>query len=261
MDPDDVAELRGTDETTTDELDGTITAVEQDGRWYFSLFYTVAEAARADAGRADDPRARASAPTAATRPRRRSTCMLDRIQALDLAGMIRALNPGEAAALQRYAPLFLDDAQAAARRRRRSRSTITDRKFHVDGDGDQRTRRRRRSHGRRHRRRRVDRRAALDSRFGSTARARTPRSTTRRSTSAPATRRRSRSVDDVPRRLAGRRGLRRCARRGTRPTSSRSASRCVKYDGSWYVSPTATEHRRAMLAVLRALDRTGARSS
>ena len=64
--------------------------------------------------------------------------MLDRIQALDVAGMIRDLNPGEAAALQRYAPLFLDDAEAAVADVP-FQVAITDRKFHVDGDGDQRT--------------------------------------------------------------------------------------------------------------------------
>ena len=57
MDPDDVAEIRGTVETTTDELDGTLTAVEQDGRWYFSVFYTAAEVDARRHRRRRDPRA------------------------------------------------------------------------------------------------------------------------------------------------------------------------------------------------------------
>ena len=40
---------------------------------------------------------------------------------LDLAKVIGALNPNEFEALQRYAPLFIDDAQQRARRRRRRR--------------------------------------------------------------------------------------------------------------------------------------------
>jgi hypothetical protein len=52
--------------------------------------------------------------------------------------MIRDLNPGEAAALQRYAPLFLDSAEAAVADVP-FKVAITDRQFHVDGDGDQRT--------------------------------------------------------------------------------------------------------------------------
>jgi hypothetical protein len=59
LDPDDVADIRGTVETSTDELDETLTAVQQDGRWYFSLFYTAAEVARG--GVRPDARSRAVA--------------------------------------------------------------------------------------------------------------------------------------------------------------------------------------------------------
>ncbi len=136
MDPDDVADIRGTVETSTDELDETLTAVEQDGRWYFSIFYTVAEVARADIG-SDIPEQGIGA-DGGDSPEAAFDLMLDRIEALDVAGMIRDLNPGEAAALQRYAPLFLDDAEAAVSDVP-FEVQITDRKFHIDGDGDQRT--------------------------------------------------------------------------------------------------------------------------
>ena len=136
MNPDDVAEIRGTVETTTDELDGTITAVEQDGRWYFSIFYTAAEMTRADT--THDVPDTGIGSDGADSPEAAFGLMLDRIQALDVAGMIRDLNPGEAAALQRYAPLFLADAEAAVADVP-FQVAITDRKFHVDGDGDQRT--------------------------------------------------------------------------------------------------------------------------
>lgn len=136
MDPDDVADIRGTVETSTDELDETLTAVEQDGRWYFSLFYTTAEVARADTD--DDIPEQGIGADGADSPEAAFDQMLDRVQSLDVAGMIRTLNPGEAAALQRYAPLFLDDAEAAVADVP-FQIAITDRKFHVDGDGDQRT--------------------------------------------------------------------------------------------------------------------------
>lgn len=136
MDPDDVADMRGTVETSTDELDETLTAVQQDGRWYFSVFYTAAEVARQGLDR-DIPDVGIGADGGDT-PEAAFDLMLDRLQALDVSGLIRGLNPGEAAALQRYAPLFLDDAEAAVSDVPVT-VEITDRKFHVDGDGDQRT--------------------------------------------------------------------------------------------------------------------------
>ena len=137
MDPDDVAEIRGTVETTTEELDGTLTAVEQDGRWYFSVFYTAAEMTRADT-EYDIPTEGIGA-DGADSPEAAFDLVLDRIEALDVAGMISALNPGEAAALQRYAPLFLDDAETAIAEAPTFAIEITDRQFRVEGDGDQRT--------------------------------------------------------------------------------------------------------------------------
>ena len=52
--------------------------------------------------------------------------------------MMQTLNPGEAAALQRYAPLFLDDAQAALDEVPLEWDDH-DREFRIEGDGDQRT--------------------------------------------------------------------------------------------------------------------------
>jgi hypothetical protein len=138
MDPDDLAEIRGTVETTTDELDGSLTAVEEDGRWYFSVFYTAAEMTRAGTDYDVIPDEGIGA-DGADSPEAAFDLMLDRVQSLDVAGMIRALNPGEAGALQRYAPLFLDDAEAALAEAPPFELAITDRQFHVDGDGDQRT--------------------------------------------------------------------------------------------------------------------------
>jgi hypothetical protein len=136
MDPDEVAEIRGTTETSTDSIDATLTAVEHDGRWYFSAFYTAAETARADTD-ADIPEEGIGAQGGES-PEAAFDVLLDDIEALDLAGVIRDLNPGEAAALQRYAPLFLDEAEAAVADVP-LQVAITDREVHVEGDGDQRT--------------------------------------------------------------------------------------------------------------------------
>ena len=110
--PDDV-DLSELDESTSTELDIPLTAVEVDGRWYLSVFFTAAEQARVErrpAARHPRERDRAvgwrtpggRARRAARRPRDSSIS----------AAVIAALNPGEAAALQRYAPLFIDDAQS-----------------------------------------------------------------------------------------------------------------------------------------------------
>ena len=136
MDPDDVAEIRGSVETSTEEFDETLTAVQEDGRWYFSIFYSAAEVARGETD-SDIPEQGIGA-DGADSPEAAFDLMLDRMQELDVAGMIRDLNPGEAAALQRYAPIFLEEAEAAVSDVPFA-VAITDREFHIDGDGEQRT--------------------------------------------------------------------------------------------------------------------------
>src|SRR5690606_32957592 len=63
---------------------------------------------------------------------------LDSVEELDLELLIQSLHPGDAAALQRYAPLFLDDAQAVLDEVPLE-WRITTREFRVEGDGDSRT--------------------------------------------------------------------------------------------------------------------------
>jgi hypothetical protein len=138
LDADAVAEIRGTDETTTEEFEVSLTAVEQDGRWYFSLFHTAAEELRGGIEPEPDIPAEGIGADGADSPEAAVDSLLDRIESLDLAGMIRILNPGEAAALQRYAPLFLAEAEAALAEVP-IELEITDRQFRVEGDGDQRT--------------------------------------------------------------------------------------------------------------------------
>ncbi len=138
LDPADVTEIRGTVEQSTEELDFSLTAVEEDGRWYFSLFHTLAEQLRSELDPPPDIPFEGLAPNGGESPEAAVDAMLDRIEALDLAGMIQLLNPGEAAALQRYAPLFLDEAQAELDTAP-IELAITDREFRVEGSGGQRT--------------------------------------------------------------------------------------------------------------------------
>ncbi|HWL43264.1 MAG TPA: hypothetical protein VNQ73_10000 [Ilumatobacter sp.] len=111
-------EIDELDTTETNEIDQAATAgygpilVEHDGRWYFSIWYSVAEAARRDFGDDAVP-ALSELPAAigADSPEAAIDALIDVASDLDLARIIGMLDPVEGAALYRYAPLFLDDAQ------------------------------------------------------------------------------------------------------------------------------------------------------
>ena len=102
------------------EEDAQLTLVEEDGSWYVSLWYSAAEAARADAG---DPAPEFGAgvtPVGGNSPEAAVRSMLDRAVELDAEGVIAALDPREFRALYDYASLFLDDVDAAAADARQS---------------------------------------------------------------------------------------------------------------------------------------------
>jgi hypothetical protein len=105
----DLAEL---DETTSEELELPLTAVEVDGRWYLSVFYSVAEAARTSSSSPPDIPESGIVPSGGATPEDALDVLLDGIEKLDVSAVIASLNPGEASALQRYAPLFIDEAQS-----------------------------------------------------------------------------------------------------------------------------------------------------
>ena len=108
-----LTEMRGTRLTETDELDIRLTAVEEDGRWYFSVFHTIAEIARDEVAPGMLIPLEGIGADGAETPDAAFDAVLDRVEDLDLTGILRTLNPGEAAALQRYAPLFLEEAEVA----------------------------------------------------------------------------------------------------------------------------------------------------
>jgi hypothetical protein len=105
----DLSELDASDSTT---LDVPFTAVEVEGKWYLSVFFTVAELARQSADPVPDIPTAGIEPAGGDTPEDALDEVLEAVEALDLRAMIAAINPGDAAALQRYAPLFVDDAQA-----------------------------------------------------------------------------------------------------------------------------------------------------
>ena len=107
----DMSELDEPAETSPFD-DVMITTVQEDGRWYVSMMYTLAETARREAGMLPIEPADGVAPVGAGSPEEAVDGMVQAITDLDLRAVVSRLNPDEAQALQRYAPLFLDEAQA-----------------------------------------------------------------------------------------------------------------------------------------------------
>ena len=114
-----------------------ITAVEQDGRWYISGMYTIAENARQSAGFDEIP-AEGIAPKGGDSPEGAVDVLLSGVEQLDLSAIIGAINPDEAEALQRYAPLFLGEAQAALDEIPLTWQ-VTDTEYDVSGSGSTRS--------------------------------------------------------------------------------------------------------------------------
>jgi hypothetical protein len=117
------------------DVDWKLATVEQDGRWYLSAFYSIAENARDSA--TDIPEIGVVAHGADT-PEGAVQAIFDAVDDLDLEALIAALNPNEAAALQRYAPMFIDDAQKSLDGLDAT-IAFSDTKFSVTGSGDRRT--------------------------------------------------------------------------------------------------------------------------
>lgn len=98
---------------TTDPTSTPLVAVERDGRWYLSLWYTVAENARRELDLPlPDPFDRPAAIGGPT-PEAAVRLLFEEAVQLDIRRMIGALDPEEMAVLYDYAPLFLDDVEPA----------------------------------------------------------------------------------------------------------------------------------------------------
>ncbi len=114
-----------------------LTTVEKDGRWYLSLFYTIAEGVRQDAAPDQPVPDQGVALAGADEPELAVDQMAKALTQLDLPTMIGGLNPNEAEALQRYAPLFLDEADTRAKDMDVA-VTYGDAQYTVTGSGDHR---------------------------------------------------------------------------------------------------------------------------
>jgi hypothetical protein len=122
-------------DATTEEFDDLqFTAVEQDGRWYLSLFHSIAESARGD----QPVPAEGITAAGADSPQGAVDALLTAVQDLKLDAALGLLDPTELEALHRYAPLFLADAQQALDDLGITWS-VTNRSYRVEGSGSRRS--------------------------------------------------------------------------------------------------------------------------
>lgn len=96
------------------EDDARFTVVEEDGSWYVSLWYSVAETVREDAGEPAPTFGAGVVPVGGDTPEDALRVMVQGAVDLDAEAVIAAMDPSEFRALHDYAPLFLDDADNAA---------------------------------------------------------------------------------------------------------------------------------------------------
>ncbi len=118
--------------------DFEVVAVEEDGTWRISLFYSIAEAARRSAGLDAPDFGAGIAPAGADSPEAAVEALVRAAaEEQDLARVVALLPPDEMGALQDYAPLFLDDAQSAIDAETESLEVeITDLSLDAEEDGD-----------------------------------------------------------------------------------------------------------------------------
>ncbi len=112
--PADWLDVTESDTATMTPTETPVVAIERDGRWYLSLWYTVAENARLAADADHPDRGRRPPRIGGESPEEAVGLLLEEALRLDIRRMIGMLDPEEAAALYDYAPLFLDAATATA---------------------------------------------------------------------------------------------------------------------------------------------------
>lgn len=103
-------------ETSTTNLaseDLTLATVRHDGRWFVSIGYSIAEAARKESGKPAPAFGHGVPANGADTPAGAVTAAIDAAVAFDVRRLVELTPPGEAAALHDYAPLFLPDAEHA----------------------------------------------------------------------------------------------------------------------------------------------------
>ncbi len=88
--------------------DGVIALVEHDGRWYVSLWHSMAENIRLEKGLELPPVSDQLTPQGSESPQAALEAFLTHLADLDLEGVLATIDPEEGSALYRYVPLFTD---------------------------------------------------------------------------------------------------------------------------------------------------------
>lgn len=101
----------GSEPINADPSDDTIVAVREGDRWYVSLNYTIAEAARVSSGRPVPKFGNELQPKGESSPEGAVESLLRAGLALDVQRVIELLPPDEGRALRDYSPLFLPEAK------------------------------------------------------------------------------------------------------------------------------------------------------
>ena len=109
----DTADLDSEDSQVITESDTPIVFVERDGDWFFSLWFTIAENARLDAGDRLPSADESPAQVPSDSPAQAIEGMFNAMTSFDLEDLVGHMDPDEMAVLYRYSPLFLADAQEA----------------------------------------------------------------------------------------------------------------------------------------------------
>jgi len=102
------------DTLTVEATTVPVVAIERDGRWYLSGWYSIAEIARLAADQPLPDLGRRPARIGADTPEGAVRGLVDKLLRLEVRRMIGMLDPDEMAALYDYSPLFLDTATTAA---------------------------------------------------------------------------------------------------------------------------------------------------
>jgi hypothetical protein len=91
-----------------------LATIKRGGRWYVSLSYSIAEAARKDLGKPMPEKSASIAAIGADSPEAAVSQMMNKLGGLDAKGAIALMDPDEMGALQDYSPLFIQDLEKAA---------------------------------------------------------------------------------------------------------------------------------------------------
>jgi hypothetical protein len=111
--------------------------VKEDGHWYVSLAYTVAEAARKSTGKLAPSFGHGLQARGEVTPEKAVDTLIRSAVTLDVQRLLELLPPDEARALDDYAPMFLTDAKAsAAEAAKKFHASVDDIALTADRSGD-----------------------------------------------------------------------------------------------------------------------------